>query len=108
MTSDEFHASVLKFFRQNQSLAYVIYSNPTADVDRQIAARAQWLDYLESKNLTGTAKTFKAIWNGGGKAITVPTEDPTIFDLSYNGSRTAYGARRQEKSTVTPRAYRED
>lgn len=112
MTSDEFYANVKSYIKINPSMMFIIWSNPTEAVERQTKARAMWMDYLEAQGLHTTVKVWKAIWNGEGKAVTVPSEDPHIFDLGYSSSqdtpRSSYGARRQEKSASQPRQYRED
>ena len=110
MNANEFFDKAKGFLKLNPSLTYVIWSNPTEDHDRQTKARALWLQYLEEQKLVSVVKTFKAIWAGGGKAVTVPTEDPRIFDLKYHPEerpfRTAYGARGQARDISEPSTYR--
>jgi hypothetical protein len=110
MTSEELFEKMKGFMKLNSSMAYIIWSNPTEDHDRQTRARAVWLSYLEVQGLTRTVKTFKSIWAGGGKAVTVPTEDPLNFDLTYNPPqkphRNAYGARGQARDVSEPSTYR--
>jgi hypothetical protein len=112
MDSRKFYEKAKGYMKMNPDATFVILSNPTEDHDRQTKARAVWLDYLEGQDLVATAKTFKSIWAGNGKAVTVPSEDPCIFDLSYhpNGDapRRGYGGRWQANSTPQPRQYRED
>ena len=112
MTSDEFYANLKSYVKINPSMMFVIWSNPTEAIDRQTKAKAMWLDYLEDQGLYKTAKVWKSIWGGNGKAVTVPSEDPRIFDLRYHpdqdAPRTSYGAHRQAKPTPQPRQYRED
>ena len=110
MTSDEFYTKVKGYVKLNPSMTYVIYTNPTEDHDRQTKAKAMWLDYLEAKGLKNTASTWKFIWSGGGKAVTVPTEDPMIYDLTYHPEdrprRSAYGARGQARDISEAHTYR--
>ena len=110
MTSDEFYTKVKGYLKLNPGMTYIIWSNPTEDHDRQTRAKAMWLDYLEAKGLKHTASTWKMIWGGGGKAVTVPTEDPTIYDLTYHpvkdAPRRAYGGRGQARDISEPSTYR--
>jgi len=112
MDSKKFYDKAKSYMKMNPDATFIIWSNPTEDQDRQTKARAMWLDYLDAQGLRLTAKTFKSIWGGSGKAVTAPTEDPCIFDLSYHpGSdapRTSHGAHRQSKYASPPRQYRED
>ena len=112
MTGDEFYANVKSYTKMNPSVMFIIWSNPSENHERQTKARAIWLDYLESQGLHTTAKVWKAIWNGIGKAVTVPSEDPRIFDLSYHPNTDApissYGARWKARAPAHPRQYRED
>ena len=94
MTSDEFYAKCKGFMKLNPNMTFVIETRPQSDLARQEKARSAWLDYLDRNGLRRTASTWRMIWAGGGKAVTVPTEDPTVFDLSYappsqNSYRTA-------------------
>lgn len=112
MTSDEFYTKVKGYMKVNPTMTYVIWTNPPEDADRQAKAKVAWLDYLRAKGLNRTASTWRMIWNGGGKAITAPTEDPCIYDLTYHpdcdAPRTSYGAHRQARDPSQPRQYRED
>jgi hypothetical protein len=83
MTSDEFYAKAKGFLKLNPAMTFVIETRPQTDVARHERARAQWLDYCDREGLRSTAATWRFIWAGGGKAVTVPTEDPGVFDLSY-------------------------
>jgi hypothetical protein len=112
MTSDKFYTSAKGYLKVNPSMAYVIWSNPTEDQDRQMKARAMWLEYLEQNGLHKTAKTWKSIWAGAGKAVTVPAEDPGVFDLRYmraeKAPRTSYGARWQARDPSEPSQSQKD
>ena len=112
MTSEEFYTKLKGFAKINPQTMFIIESVPKEDHDRQIRARAMWLSYLDANGLKLTAKTWKAIWAGGGKAVTVPTEDPRNFDLKYHppgdATRRASGDRWQAKPPPQPRQYRED
>ena len=112
MTGDEFYKNAKGYMKINSTMTYIIWSNATEDVERQEKAKLLWLNYLDAKDMRLTAKVWKSIWNGAGKAITVPSEDPRTFDLRYHPEhdtpRSSYGFHRQEKSTPKPRAYRED
>jgi hypothetical protein len=112
MNSEEFHAKVKNFAKLNPQMLFIIETVPKEDHARQERARAAWLAYLTAKGLRNAAGTWKAIWAGGGKAVTTPSEDPCMFDLSYNpsgnASRTGYGGRWQERTPSPPKAYRED
>jgi hypothetical protein len=83
MTSDEFYAKCKGFMKLNPGLTFVIETRPQSDLARQETARAAWLDYLDRNGLRKTAASWRMIWAGGGKAVTVPTENPGVFDLSY-------------------------
>lgn len=110
MTSDELYTSAKGYLKVNLSMAYVIFSTPSEDHHRQTKARAMWLDYLEAKGLDKTAKTWKSIWAGAGKAVTVPAEDPRVFDLRYHPAQDAprrpYEARGQARDISEPSTYR--
>ena len=110
MNSMEFFDKAKGFLKLNPSMTYIIWSNPTEDTERQTKARAMWLDYLEEQGLVSVAKTFKSIWAGGGKAVTVPSEDPRNFDLKYHPEerpfRSAYGARGQARDISEAHTYR--
>jgi hypothetical protein len=112
MDSKKFYDKAKSYMKLAPDATYIVWSNPTEDTERQTKARAMWLDYLDAQGLQQTASTFKAIWGGNGKAITVPSEDPRVFDLSYHPAhdapRTSYGARWQAKTPPQPKAYRED
>jgi len=112
MDSAKFYDKAKSYMKLAPDATYIIWSNPTEDLDRQMKARALWLDYLEAQGLRQTASTFKAIWNGIGKAVTVPSEDPRTFDLSYHpvydGPATSYRGRWQARTPPPPKAYRED
>ena len=83
MTSEEFYIKAKGFMKLNPGLTFMIESRPQSDFDRHDRARAAWISYLEGLGLRSTASTWRFIWAGGGKAVTVPTEDPGLFDLSY-------------------------
>jgi len=112
MDSAKFYDKAKSYMKLAPDATFIIWSNPTEDFDRQTRARAMWLDYLEHEELHQTAKTFKAIWGGIGKAITVPSEDPRVFDLRYHpaekGPRTSYGPRWQPRDPSEPSTYRKD
>jgi hypothetical protein len=112
MDSRKFYDKAKNYMKMAPDATFIIWSNPSEDLDRQMKARAMWLDYLDEQGLRQTAKTFKSIWGGIGKAVTVPSEDPRTFDLSYHPAhdapRTSYGAHRQARSAPQPRQYRED
>jgi hypothetical protein len=112
MDSKKFYDKAKSYMKLAPDATYIIWSTPSEDTERQSKARAMWLDYLETQGLRQTAKTFKSIWGGNGKAVIVPSEDPRVFDLSYHPAhdapRTGYGAHRQAKPTPQPRQYRED
>jgi hypothetical protein len=112
MNSEEFYTKVKGFAKLNPQMMFIIESVPKEDQARQEKARAAWLDYLAANNLKGTVSTWKFIWAGGGKAITVPAEDPRIFDLKYHpeqdAPRRAYGARWQARDPSGPNTYGRD
>ena len=112
MDSKKFYDKAKSYMKLAPDATYIIWSNPTEDQERQTKARAMWLDYLDAQGLRQTAKTFKSIWGGSGKAVTVPSEDPRVFDLSYHPTQDApqssYGSRWQARTPPQPRQYRED
>ena len=112
MDSKKFYDKAKSYMKLAPDATFIIWSNATEDLDRQIKARAMWLDYLEAQRLRQTAKVCKSIWAGNGKAVTVPSEDPRTFDLSYHpahdASRKAYEARWQPRDTSEPHTYRKD
>lgn len=112
MTSEEFHTKMKGFAKLNPQMMFVIESNPKEDQARQEKARASWIRYLNDNDLKNTLGTWKFVWNGGGKAITVPSEDPRNFDLKYHPAsdapRRAYGARGQARDISEPNTYRSE
>jgi hypothetical protein len=112
MDSRKFYDKAKNYMKMAPDATFIIWSNPSEDLDRQMKARAMWLDYLDEQGLRQTGKMFKSIWGGIGKAVTAPSEDPRTFDLSYHPAhdapRTSYGAHRQARSAPQPRQYRED
>jgi hypothetical protein len=112
MDSKKFYDKAKSYMKLAPDATFTIWSNPTEDLDRQMKARAMWLDYLDAQGLRQTGKVFKSVWGGIGKAITVPSEDPRTFDLSYHPAhdapRTSYRAHRQARDPSQPRQYRED
>jgi hypothetical protein len=112
MDSKKFYDKAKSYMKLAPDATFIILSNPTEDLDRQMKARAMWLDYLEHEGLNQTARTFKAIWGGAGKAVTVPSEDPRTFDLRYHpeqkASPSSYGARWQARDPSEPSTYRRD
>jgi len=112
MDSKKFYDKAKSYMKLAPDASFIIWSNPAEDHDRQMKARAMWLDYLEHEGLLVTAKTCKSIWGGAGKAVTVPAEDPRVFDLRYHpeqdAPRSPYGGHRQSNFTSKPRQYRED
>lgn len=112
MDSAKFYDKAKSYMKLAPDAAYIIWSNPSEDHERQKKARAMWLDYLEHEKLAITAKTFKTIWGGAGKAVTVPAEDPRVFDLRYhpeqNAPTSSYGARWRARDPSEPSTYRRD
>lgn len=106
MDSAKFYDKAKSYMKLAPDATYIIWSNPTEDHERQKKARAMWLDYLDSQGLKQTARTWKAIWAGAGKTVTVPSEDPCVFDLRYmpaeKAPRTSYGARWQARDPSEP------
>ena len=112
MDSNKFYDKAKSYMKMNPDATFVVYSTPSENQERQTKARAMWLDYLESQSLHTTAKVWKAIWNGIGKAVTAPTEDPRIFDLGYHPNSDApissSAPRWKARVPAQPRQYRED
>jgi hypothetical protein len=110
MDSQKFYDKAKSYMKLAPDATFIIWSNPTEDAERQTRARAMWLSYLEHEDLHKTAKTFKTIWGGAGKAVTVPSEDPRTFDLRYHpaqdASRRSYEARGQARDISEPATYR--
>lgn len=72
------------FAKANTGFLFVIHSKPEPnDAAKERKARDAWFDYLNANGLHRTLACWRAILNGGGKAITVPTERPELFDLAY-------------------------
>jgi hypothetical protein len=63
---------------------YSIATNPEPE-DKQRAEKAKrlWLYYLESNGYKATASTWRNIWAGAGKGVTVPCEKPELFDPTF-------------------------
>ena len=112
MDSKKFYDKAKSYMKLAPDATFIIWSNPTEDLDRQMKARAMWLDYLDAQGLRSTSRMFKSVWGGNGKALTVPSEDPRTFDLSYHpeekASRTSYGARWQARDPSEPSTYRKE
>lgn len=81
--SDEFYARC-KSIMKAAGGGFIIYAKPDpADEVRNQIAADKWLAYLASKGLDKTAAVWRQILSGGGKAITVPFEDPELFETGY-------------------------
>lgn len=63
---------------------YAIATNPEPE-ERQRSEKAKrlWLYYLESNGHKATARSWRAIWAGAGKGVTVPCEKPELFDPTF-------------------------
>ena len=112
MNSEEFHTKMKGFVKIHPQMMFIIESVPKEDHARQEKARAAWVEYLTANNLRNTVSTWKFIWAGGGKAVTVPAEDPCIFDLKYHPQQDAprkpYGARWRPRDPSEPNGYEKD
>lgn len=93
--SAEFYKRAVGFLQVNPGMSVVIHAKPDPDsARRENEIRLSWFTYLTVRDLNSTLKTWRAILGGGGKSITVPCEDPEIFDPSYCAP--AYGYRDPE------------
>ena len=110
MKHEELHEKMKSYLKTNPQLAFVIMTSPNEDHARHNKAKVAWLAYLDANGLKKTASTWRMIWNGGGKAVTVPTEDPCIFDMKYNpdynAPRRPYGARGRARDISEAATYR--
>jgi hypothetical protein len=92
MTSAEFYQKVRAFMKNNVDLVFVIEGINSEGSGRQAQAKERWLHYLDQNGLTRTAQVWRYIWSQS-KAVTVPAENPAIFDLKYvPASRDGLGA----------------
>jgi hypothetical protein len=80
----DFHQRLKSFFLANRGLSFAIHAKPDPlDAERQRLSANAWFCYLSRAGLSGTASCWRAILNGEGKALTVPSERPEYFDMAY-------------------------
>lgn len=113
----EFHQRLKAWFIQNPKMVFVIHAKPDPlDAERQRLSANAWFCYLSRAGLSGTASCWRAILNGEGKALTVPSERPEYFDMAYvppaaephwNGSPVAARGTRGSIESIVDRTMRE-
>lgn len=82
--SAEFYKRSRAFLLANPGMAVVIHATPAPDnAAFERHSKQAWFTYLRDKGLHSTLDTWRFILSGGGKAITVPCENPELFDPSY-------------------------
>lgn len=82
--SKDFYDRAKNFAKVNSGMLVVIHTTPDpADAERENRILVDWFTYLSVRGLTSTLASFQNILGGAGKAVTLPCENPEMFDPGY-------------------------